>query len=96
MTRAALPSQLVGGGLGRHRECDRQHGDAGWLVTKLVKAETTVEIHLVSKKLIRISINRADDRAAKRESQCPRPRIQEIGRPPEPLTDLNGCNRHEG
>ena len=38
----------------------------GWLVTsKLVKAEAEVEIHFVSKKLVRIIINHADYLAAR-------------------------------
>ena len=38
----------------------------GWLVTsKIVKAEATVEIHLVSKKLIRVIVNHADYLAAR-------------------------------
>jgi hypothetical protein len=43
----------------------------GWLVTsKLVKAEAQVEVHLVSKKLIRIIINHADYLAALRAAEA--------------------------
>src|SRR5215204_2938525 len=45
----------------------------GWLVTsKLVKAEAEVEIHLISKKHIRVIINHADYLTAKAaiESEC--------------------------
>jgi hypothetical protein len=42
----------------------------GWLVTsRLVDAEAEVEIHLVSKKLMRVIINHADYLAAKRQAE---------------------------
>ncbi len=40
---------------------------AGWLITsKLIKAEAEVEIHLISKKHIKVIINHADYLEAKR------------------------------